>query len=151
MMTIQQKWYETTVKAIGGRDGFVESSSPEFHHKISTPREMGGSGGEGTNPEQLFAAGYSACFDSALNLVARQKRIKIGGSEVSATVSFGKTEDDGFGIAVVLNVLVKGVDEETAISLAESAHAVCPYSRATSGNIPVEINVIKEHSFGGGY
>ncbi|BCG59702.1 hypothetical protein PUR_31270 [Paenibacillus sp. URB8-2] len=112
---------------------------------------MGGPGGEGTNPEQLFAAGYSACFDSALNLVARQKRIKIEGSEVTATVSFGKTEDGGFGIAVVLSVHVKGVDYETAVSLAEGAHAACPYSRATRGNIAVDINVIKKHSIGGGY
>lgn len=151
MMTIQQKMYETTVKAVGGRAGYVESSSPVFNHNISTPREMGGAGGEGTNPEQLFAAGYAACFDSALNMVARQMRIKVEGSETTATVSFGKVEDGGFGIGVKLDVLVKGVDHETAVSLVNGAHAACPYSRATRGNIVVEINVLEESSFGGGY
>ncbi|WP_379126496.1 organic hydroperoxide resistance protein [Paenibacillus sp. sgz500958] len=142
MMTIQQKMYETTVKAVGGRSGYVESSSPELRLEISTPREMGGAGGEGTNPEQLFAAGYSACFDSALNMVARIGKVKIEGSEVTATVSFGKVEDGGFGIAVKLDVLVKGVDRETAEKLVEGAHAACPYSRATRGNIAVELNVL---------
>ncbi|KAA9006377.1 organic hydroperoxide resistance protein [Paenibacillus spiritus] len=142
MMTIQQKMYETTVKAVGGRDGYVESASPVFSHKISTPREMGGAGGEGTNPEQLFAAGYAACFDSALNMVARMSRTKIEGSEVTATVSFGKVEDGGFGIGVKLAVLVSGVDRETAEKLVEGAHAACPYSRATRGNIAVEIEVL---------
>jgi osmotically inducible protein OsmC len=142
MMTIQQKMYETTVKAVGGRSGYVESANPQLRMDISTPREMGGSGGEGTNPEQLFAAGYSACFDSALNMVARMGKVKIEGSEVTATVSFGKVEDGGFGIAVKLDVLVKGVDHETAASLVEGAHAACPYSRATRGNIDVEINIL---------
>ncbi|MDP4097558.1 organic hydroperoxide resistance protein [Paenibacillus sp. P96] len=142
MMTIQQKMYETTVKAVGGREGYVESSSPELRLDIRTPKEMGGSGGNGSNPEQLFAAGYSACFDSALNLVARTQRIKHEGTEVTATVSFGKVEDGGFGIAVKMDVLVKGIDRETATRLVEEAHQVCPYSRATRGNIVVELNVI---------
>ncbi|WP_438431514.1 organic hydroperoxide resistance protein [Gorillibacterium sp. sgz500922] len=142
MNKIQQKLYETSVKAVGGRDGYVESASPEFHQKITTPKEMGGPGGEGTNPEQLFAAGYAACFDSALNLVARQRRIKLEGTEITNTVSFGKVEDGGFGIAARLDVTVKGVDHETAVSLVEAAHEVCPYSRATRGNIVVELNVL---------
>ncbi|WP_058303091.1 organic hydroperoxide resistance protein [Gorillibacterium timonense] len=142
MMTIQQKMYETSVKAVGGRDGYVESASPAFHQKISTPREMGGAGGEGTNPEQLFAAGYAACFDSALNMVARMRRIKLEGTEITNTVSFGKVEDGGFGIAAKLDILVKGVDHETAVSLVEGAHEACPYSRATRGNIVVELNVL---------
>lgn len=142
MMTIQQKMYETTVKAVGGRNGAIESESPKLNLTISTPREMGGAGGEGTNPEQLFAAGYSACFDSALNMVARMGKVKIEGSEVTATVSFGKVEDGGFGIAVKLDVLVKGVDRETAAKLVEAAHGACPYSRATRGNIEVELNVL---------
>ncbi|WP_339287159.1 organic hydroperoxide resistance protein [Paenibacillus sp. FSL E2-0201] len=142
MMTIQQKMYETTVKAVGGRNGYIESESPKLNLTISTPREMGGAGGEGTNPEQLFASGYSACFDSALNMVARLGKVKIEGSEVTATVSFGKVEDGGFGIAVKLDVLVKGVDRETATSLVEAAHGACPYSRATRGNIAVELNVL---------
>jgi Ohr subfamily peroxiredoxin len=142
MMTIQQKMYETTVKAVGGRNGTIESESPKLNLTISTPREMGGAGGEGTNPEQLFAAGYSACFDSALNMVARMGKVKIEGSEVTATVSFGIVEDGGFGIAVKRDVLVKGVDRETAAKLVEAAHGACPYSRATRGNIEVELNVL---------
>lgn len=142
MMTIGQKMYETTVKAVGGRQGYIESESPKLNLTISTPREMGGGGGEGTNPEQLFAAGYSACFDGALNMVARLRKIKIEGSEVTGTVSFGKVEDGGFGIAVKLDVLVKGVDRDTAVSLVEGAHEACPYSRATRGNIVVELNVL---------
>lgn len=142
MMTIKQKMYETTVKAVGGRNGYVESSVPELRLDVRTPKEMGGAGGEGTNPEQLFAAGYAACFDSALNMVARMQKIKLEGSEVTATVHFGKVEDGGFGIAVTLDVLAKGVDKATAEKLVEAAHQACPYSRATRGNIDVELNVL---------
>ncbi|MCM3205128.1 MULTISPECIES: organic hydroperoxide resistance protein [Paenibacillus] len=142
MMTIQQKMYETTVKAVGGRNGYVESSSPELRLDVRTPKEMGGAGGEGTNPEQLFAAGYAACFDSALNMVARMQKIKLEGTEVTATVHFGKVEDGGFGIAATLDVLAKGVDKATAEKLVEAAHQACPYSRATRGNIDVELNVL---------
>lgn len=142
MMTIQQKMYETTVKAVGGRNGYVESSSPELRLDVRTPKEMGGAGGEGTNPEQLFAAGYAACFDSALNMVARMQKIKLEGTEVTATVHFGKVEDGGFGIAATLDVLAKGVDKATAEKLVEAAHQACPYSRATRDNIDVELNVL---------
>ncbi|MBE7679283.1 organic hydroperoxide resistance protein [Paenibacillus sp. P13VS] len=142
MITIQQKMYETTVKAVGGRNGYVESSSPELRLDVRTPKEMGGAGGEGTNPEQLFAAGYAACFDSALNMVARMQKIKLEGTEVTATVHFGKVEDGGFGIAATLDVLAKGVDKATAEKLVEAAHQACPYSRATRGNIDVELNVL---------
>lgn len=142
MMTIQQKMYETTVKAVGGRNGYIESSVPELRLDVRTPKEMGGAGGEGTNPEQLFAAGYAACFDSALNMVARMQKVKLEGSEVTATVHFGKVEDGGFGIAVTLDVLAKGVDKATAEKLVEAAHQACPYSRATRGNIDVELNVL---------
>ncbi|WP_336779620.1 organic hydroperoxide resistance protein [Paenibacillus illinoisensis] len=142
MMTIQQKMYETTVKAVGGRNGYVESSSPELRLDVRTPKEMGGAGGEGTNPEQLFAAGYAACFDSALNMVARMQKIKLEGTEVTATVHFGKVEDGGFGIAATLDVLAKGVDKATAEKLVEAAHQACPYSRATRGNIDVQLNVL---------
>ncbi|WP_017813661.1 MULTISPECIES: organic hydroperoxide resistance protein [Paenibacillus] len=142
MLNIQQKMYETSVTAIGGRQGYVESSSPELRLDIATPKEMGGAGGAGTNPEQLFAAGYSACFDSALNMVARMQKVKHEGTQVTGTVSFGKAEDGGFALAVRLDVLVKGIDRDTASKLAEEAHNVCPYSRATRGNIAVEINVL---------
>ncbi|ANF96505.1 organic hydroperoxide resistance protein [Paenibacillus bovis] len=142
MLNIQQKMYETSVTAIGGRQGYVESSSPDLRLDIATPKEMGGAGGAGTNPEQLFAAGYSACFDSALNMVARMQKVKHEGTQVTGTVSFGKAEDGGFALAVRLDVLVKGIDRDTASKLAEEAHNVCPYSRATRGNIAVEINVL---------
>ncbi|WP_046215347.1 organic hydroperoxide resistance protein [Paenibacillus wulumuqiensis] len=142
MLNIQQKMYETSVTAIGGRQGYVESSSPDLRLDIATPKEMGGAGGAGTNPEQLFAAGYSACFDSALNMVARMQKVKHEGTQVTGTVSFGKAEDGGFALAVRLDVLVKGIDRDIASKLAEEAHNVCPYSRATRGNIAVKINVL---------
>jgi len=108
------------------------------------PKSLGGTEKEGaTNPEQLFAAGYSACFDSALNLVARQARQKIE-SEVIAEVSIGKDTDGGFKLAVVLNVSINGVTQEEAEKLVKQAHGVCPYSKATRGNIEVEL-VTKAH------
>lgn len=142
VMTIQQNMYKTTVKVVGGREGYAESSSPALRLDIRTPKELGGAGADGTNPEQLFAAGYGACFDSALHLVARTQRIKHEGTEIHTTVSLGKVEDGGFGIAVNMDVLVKGVDRETASRLVQEAHRVCPYSRATAGNIAVEFNIL---------
>jgi Ohr subfamily peroxiredoxin len=101
---------------------------------------MGGSG-KGANPEQLFAAGYAACFHSALQLVARQRKIPVEGSSVGARVSIDPTESGGFSLAVDLEVVVPELDHETAQSLADAAHQVCPYSNATRGNIPVTVSV----------
>ncbi|MBA2176749.1 organic hydroperoxide resistance protein [Halobacillus locisalis] len=123
--------------AKGGRNGHVKSDDGLIDLNLAMP----GEGSEkGSNPEQLFAAGYSACYDGALNLVASKQKKDID-SEITADVSLMKDEaDNGFKVGVVLNVHIKGVSQEEAESLAEEAHKVCPYSKATSGNIDVEIN-----------
>ncbi|MCM3617559.1 organic hydroperoxide resistance protein [Sutcliffiella horikoshii] len=132
--------YTAKVKASGGRAGKIKSEDGTLDFSLAMPKSLGGTDKEGaTNPEQLFAAGYSACFDSALNLVARQARQKID-SEVIAEVSIGKDTDGGFKLAVVLNVKISGVNQEDAEKLVEQAHSVCPYSKATKGNIEVELN-----------
>ncbi|WP_078380025.1 organic hydroperoxide resistance protein [Sutcliffiella halmapala] len=136
-----KKLYTATVKATGGREGRIESSDGQLDLKIEMPKALGGSGKEGTNPEQLFAAGYSACFDGALNLVARTKRVKIGTSEVTSHVTINK-DDSGFVLSVVMEVHVPGITLEEAKELVEEAHQVCPYSKATRGNIEVELKVV---------
>ncbi|TYS68211.1 organic hydroperoxide resistance protein [Sutcliffiella horikoshii] len=131
--------YTAKVTASGGRAGRIKSEDGTLDIALSMPKSLGGTEKEGaTNPEQLFAAGYSACFDSALNLVARQARQKIE-SEVIAEVSIGKDTDGGFKLAVVLNVSISGVTQEEAEKLVKQAHEVCPYSKATKGNIEVEL------------
>ncbi|MBN8237062.1 organic hydroperoxide resistance protein [Halobacillus kuroshimensis] len=123
--------------AQGGRNGHVKSDDGLIDLNLTMP----GEGSEkGSNPEQLFAAGYSACYDGALNLVASNQKKDID-SEITADVSLMKDEaDNGFKVGVVLNVKIKGVSQEEAEELAEEAHKVCPYSKATRGNIDVEIN-----------
>ncbi len=131
--------YTAKVTASGGRAGKIKSEDGTLDIALAMPKSLGGTGKEGaTNPEQLFAAGYAACFDSALSLVARQAKQKIE-SEIIAEVSIGKDTDGGFKLAVVLNVEIGGVTEEEANSLVEQAHQVCPYSKATRGNIDVEL------------
>jgi Ohr subfamily peroxiredoxin len=122
-----------------GRNGHVVSSDQRLDLDLALPPEMGGSG-NGTNPEQLFAAGYSACFHSALRLVARRAGIDAGDSTVSAEVGIGP-EGEAFGLVVTLIVSIPGLEREQARELAEAAHQVCPYSRATRGNISVELRV----------
>ncbi|WP_064092937.1 organic hydroperoxide resistance protein [Rossellomorea aquimaris] len=132
--------YTAKATAQGGRTGKVTSSDGVLDIGLAMPKALGGSGSEGsTNPEQLFAAGYAACFDSALNLVARQEKKSIQ-SKVSAEVSIGKDTDGGFKLGVVLSVAMNGVELEEAKLLVEKAHGVCPYSKATSGNIDVELH-----------
>ncbi|NMH74237.1 organic hydroperoxide resistance protein [Bacillus sp. RO2] len=131
--------YTAKVTASGGRAGKIKSEDGTLDLALAMPKSLGGTEKEGaTNPEQLFAAGYSACFDSALNLVARQARQKID-SEVIAEVSIGKDTDGGFKLAVILNVSISGVTQEEAEKLVKQAHEVCPYSKATRGNIEVEL------------
>ena len=137
--------YTAKATAEGGRLGKVTSSDGTLDLALSMPKSLGGQGKENaTNPEQLFAAGYAACFDSALNLVARQARKRIE-SKVTAEVSIGKDTDGGYKLAAVLNVAIAGVSIEEAEELVEKAHGVCPYSKATKGNMEVELitNVIK--------
>ncbi|MDQ0207376.1 organic hydroperoxide resistance protein [Alkalicoccobacillus murimartini] len=131
--------YTAKATADGGRQGKVKSSDGTLDLTLSMPKSLGGQEKEGsTNPEQLFAAGYSACFDSALNAVARQSKKRIE-SKVTSEVSIGKDSDGGFKLAVVLSVVVNGVSLEEAEELVEQAHSFCPYSKATKGNIDVEL------------
>ncbi|MCX4832771.1 MULTISPECIES: organic hydroperoxide resistance protein [unclassified Streptomyces] len=131
--------YTATATAENGRDGRVSTSDGKLDLVVNPPKEQGGSG-EGTNPEQLFAAGYSACFQGALAVVARQEGADVSGSTVTANVGIGKN-DDGFGIIVEIAAAIPNVDAATAKSLIEKAHQVCPYSKATRGNITVTLTV----------
>lgn len=132
--------YTAHVTAKGGRNGQVQSSDGILNLEVRIPKEMGGAGGA-TNPEQLFAAGYAACFDSALQLVIRTAKAEAGETTVDATVSIGKNEAGGYGLAVILKVNVPGVSEQVARELVEKAHTVCPYSNATRGNVDVTLEV----------
>ena len=122
-----------------GRNGHVVSSDQRLDLDLALPPEMGGDG-NGTNPEQLFAAGYSACFHSALRIVARRARVDPGESSVSAEVGIGP-EGDAFGLVVTLIIHIPRLEREQTRELAEAAHQLCPYSRATRGNISVELRV----------
>ena len=136
-----QAIYTAVATARGdGRNGEVTSSDGVIDESLAIPKEMGGPGGDKTNPEQLFAAGYSACFHSALQLVARQAKVPLDGSTVTAEVSVLKQEV-GFGLGVALNVSLPGLDQAQADQLVEQAHQVCPYSNATRGNIDVGLTV----------
>ncbi|WP_340561712.1 MULTISPECIES: organic hydroperoxide resistance protein [Streptomyces] len=131
--------YTAVATAENGRDGKVASSDGQLEVVVNPPKEMGGSGA-GTNPEQLFAAGYSACFQGALGVVARQEKADISGSTVTAEVGIGKTPEGGFGLKVAIKADIPNVDAATAQALVEKAHQVCPYSSATRGNIEVTVS-----------
>jgi Ohr subfamily peroxiredoxin len=124
-----------------GRAGEVRSSDGVIDEQLAIPKELGGPGGDATNPEQLFAAGYAACFNSALALVARQAKVDMPTSSVTAKVGIGPVGGGGFRLTVSLIVDVPGVDKSVAEDLAAKAHMVCPYSNATRGNIEVELQV----------
>lgn len=132
--------YTAVATAEGGRDGRVASNDGQLDIVVNPPKEMGGSGA-GSNPEQLFAAGYSACFQSALGVVARREKADITGSTVTAEVGIGSTAEGGFGLKVALSARIPNVDAATAQQLLEKAHQVCPYSNATRGNIEVTLSV----------
>jgi osmotically inducible protein OsmC len=123
-----------------GRLGHVASSDGALEHDLSIPKEMGGPGGAGTNPEQLFAAGYAACFHSALQAVARKEKVSVRDSSVTAEVGIGK-QGEGYGLDVDLVVSLPGIEEEAARKLVDAAHQMCPYSNATRGNIDVNLRV----------
>lgn len=135
--------YRTEATATGGRDGRAASKDGHLQVKLSTPKELGGQGGEATNPEQLFAAGYSACFLSALKYVAGQAKVKLADdSAVSADVGIGPRDDgQGFGLDVALSISLPGLDKAVAEGLVAKAHVVCPYSNATRGNIDVRLSI----------
>lgn len=125
------------------RNGHVRTSDGALDLDLAAPSSMGGSG-NGFNPEQLFAAGYAACFHGALKAVARQKKSSVEGSSVESKVDFLKDEaDGGFRLAVTLTVRIPGMEEEAAQELADAAHAMCPYSKATRGNIDVTVTVVE--------
>lgn len=128
--------YTARAKAVGGREGHAET----YDKKVSVDFAAPGSGKPGTNPEQLFACGYAACFGSAIAHVARQQKLEIGTPEVEAEVSLNQG-DDGFSISVVLNVTIANLDKATAEKLVQTAHTVCPYSKATRGNVDVVLKV----------
>ena len=140
-MSIEKILYTATATATGGREGRASSSDQALDVQLSTPRELGGAGGAGTNPEQLFAAGYAACFHSALQMVARASRADITDSSVGARVGIGR-QGEGFGLEVTLEVVLPNVPADQARALMEQAHQVCPYSNATRGNIDVKTTVV---------
>ncbi|WP_315974578.1 organic hydroperoxide resistance protein [Micromonospora sp. MA102] len=136
-----QVLYTASAQATGdGRDGHVRTSDGGLDLDLAIPKEMGGAGGA-ANPEQLFAAGYAACFHSALRLVARKARADVSNSVVEAEVGIGPNGSGGFGLAVTLVVDLPGVERSAAQQLVEAAHQVCPYSNATRGNIDVTLTV----------
>lgn len=136
-----EKLYTAKATATGGRNGHVQSADGALDADVRPPKSMGGPEGTYLNPETMFAAGYAACFDSALNLIIRTEKVKTGTTSVTAEVSIGKTAQGGYGLAVVLNVEIPGVERAQAEDLANKAHQVCPYSNATRGNIEVQLSV----------
>ncbi|QES87878.1 organic hydroperoxide resistance protein [Rhizosphaericola mali] len=133
--------YTIGTTAKGGRNGHVKSENGVLDLDVRMPKGLGGANDDYANPEMLFAAGYSACFDSALNLVIKQSKIQAGETTVTAHVSIGQLENGGFGLAAELHANIPGVSLEDAQSLIEKAHQVCPYSNATRGNIEVKLTV----------
>lgn len=140
-----QVLYTAHATATGGRDGRATSSDQALNVALSTPKQLGGAGGDGSNPEQLFAAGYAACFLSAMKLVGGALKTPIPhASSVSGEVGIGPNGNGGFGLAVRLAVSTPGMDQAAADAVVAKAHAVCPYSNATRGNIEVAIVVNQE-------
>ncbi|QQM66036.1 organic hydroperoxide resistance protein [Pseudoalteromonas sp. LC2018020214] len=142
MNVLQNVAYTAKATATGGREGVAKSDDGRLDVKLSTPKGLGGDDGQGTNPEQLFAAGYAACFIGALKFVAGSEKIDLpSDTHIDSQVSIGAIEG-GFGIAVKLAVSLGDMDKTAAQELVDKAHQVCPYSNATRGNIEVELSVI---------
>jgi len=133
--------YTTGATATGGRNGNVKSENGIIDLEVRYPKALGGANEDYANPEMLFAAGYSACFDSALNLVIKNEKNQTGETTVTAKVSIGQIENGGFGLEVELHANIPAVTMEQAQTLIEKAHQVCPYSNATRGNIEVKLTV----------
>lgn len=132
--------YSTQARAVGGRAGHVETDDGVLSVDLAPPKALGGPGGK-TNPEQLFAAGYAACFENAVRHIARGQKLPLTGAAVTASVSLSPTPAGGFGLGVSLDVEVEGLDQAGAEALVAQAHQVCPYSNAIRGNIDVGITV----------
>lgn len=135
--------YTASATASGGREGQVRSNDGVLDLPLSMPKELGGSGRRATNPEQLFAAGYAACFENALLRAARERKVDIAQSTVTASVGIGRVESARFGLSVALEVSLPGVERSQAEALVTTAHEeICPYSRATRGNVEVSLTVV---------
>lgn len=138
-MTIEKILYTATATATGGREGRASSSDQALDVRLSTPRELGGAGGPGTNPEQLFAAGYSACFLGALKFVAGKQKVALpADTRITGKVGIGQIPT-GFGIEAELTISAPGIARDVLQELVNQAHVVCPYSNATRGNIDVTL------------
>lgn len=131
--------YSTTAISTGGRDGKVSVENNPLAFDMALPPELGGAKPTGINPEQLFAAGYSACFGSAVQHVVREKKLKVEVPEIHLTTGIGRNDAGGFSLAVTIVVVFTGIDQATADMIAQEAHLVCPYSNATRGNIDVSV------------
>jgi osmotically inducible protein OsmC len=141
-MSLDQVLYTAEATATGGRDGRAVSSDGVLNVQLSTPRELGGAGGPGTNPEQMFAAGYSACFIGALKFVAGQAKVALpADTSITGRVGIGPIPT-GFGIQAELRISIPGMPREQAEELVQKAHIVCPYSNASRGNIDVTLTVV---------
>ncbi len=142
MHQLEKVLYTAAAKATGGREGTVHGENPSLDLKLSTPKELGGAGGTGTNPEQLFAAGYSACFIGALKVVAMREKVSLPAEvSIEGHVGIGPISH-GFCIEVELKISLPGIEKSVAESLVEKAHMVCPYSNATRGNIKVTLTLV---------
>jgi osmotically inducible protein OsmC len=135
--------YTAEATAWGGREGRSATTRGNLELHLALPKELGGPGGDGTNPEELFALGYSSCFHSALKLVAAGRKLDVSESAITARVGIGANEAGGFVIAVELEAELPGLDRATAHELVEAAHQVCPYSNATRGNVDVTLTVVE--------
>lgn len=135
--------YTTSATAIGGRDGSARTTEGNFSVKLSVPKELGGPGGDGANPEQLFAAGYSACFLGAMKAASGQLKIKVPvDTTVTATIGIGPRSEGGFGITAALAINLPGLDRAEAEKLVATAHQICPYSNATRNNVDVGLTIV---------
>ena len=134
--------YRATALATGGRDGHARSQDGRLNIQLSTPRELGGAGGDGVNPEQLFAAGYSACFLGALKVAGQKARVKVpADAQVTATIGIGPRSVGSFGITADLLVSLPGIEGQQAAALVAAAHQICPYSSATRNNLDVGLAI----------
>jgi Ohr subfamily peroxiredoxin len=141
-MSIDVK-YKTSATAIGGRDGRTRTEDGKIDLQLAVPKELGGPGGEGTNPEQLFAAGYAACFLGAVKVAGQQLKVRIPhDAAVTATVGIGARAEGGFGITAELGIRLPDVDQTQARQVVDLAHQICPYSNATRNNVDVSVNVL---------
>jgi Ohr subfamily peroxiredoxin len=136
--------YTATAIAEGGRAGHVSVEDGPIDLDLSVPKSMGGDGGDGTNPEQLFGSAYAACFGGAIQAIADNKKIELEEISVTAHISFNKDDDGGFLLSAVLDAYLPGVDQETGEDLINSAHEICPFSKATRDNIDVELNLLMD-------